>query len=181
MAVEAVFGIGAGIAAASAALVAFALDSVVEMASGGVLIWRLRAEQRGESVEDVERKAVRRVGYAYMALAAYVTVHAVVDLATGFHPKESRVGIVLAVAALVTMPLLAWRKRVTARKLDSRSMLGDAKQALLCASLSGVLLAGLGLRAWLGWTWADPVAAIGIAALAAREGYELYTTEDLCC
>jgi divalent metal cation (Fe/Co/Zn/Cd) transporter len=181
MAVEAVFGIGAGIAAGSAALVAFALDSVVEMASGGVLVWRLRAEQRGGRVEELERKAIRWVAYAYFALAGYVTVHAVVDLATGFHPRESRPGIALAIVALIAMPLLAWRKRVTAKRLDSRSMLGDARQALVCASLSAVLLVGLGLRAWLGWSWADPVAAIGIAALAAREGYEMYTTEDVCC
>ena len=181
MAVEALVGIGAGIAAASAVLVAFALDSVIEMASGGVLIWRLRAEQRGEDVEDVERKAARRVGIALMALAGYVTVHAGVDLATRFHPRESKVGIGLAVVALCTMPLLAWRKRVVAKRLGSASLAGDAKQALLCASLSAVLLAGLVVRATLGWTWADPVAAVGIAALAAREGYKLYTTEDLCC
>jgi divalent metal cation (Fe/Co/Zn/Cd) transporter len=181
MAVEALVGIGAGVAAGSAVLVAFALDSVIEMASGGVVIWRVRAEQRGENVEHVERTAVRRVGYALMALAAYVTVHAAVDLATGVHPRESRIGIGLAAVALVAMPLLAWRKRVVAKRLDSRSMSGDAKQALLCASLSAVLLAGLAVRAWLGWTWADPVAAFGIAALAAREGYEMYTTEDMCC
>jgi len=181
MAVEAAVGVGAGIAASSAALVAFALDSVVEMASGGVLVWRLRAEQRGENVEHVERRAIRWVAYAYFALAGYVTVHALVDLATTFHPNESRPGIVLAIVALIAMPLLAWRKRVAARRLDSRSMLGDSKQALLCASLSAVLLVGLFLRARFGWWWADPVAAIAIAALAAREGYEMYTTEDICC
>jgi divalent metal cation (Fe/Co/Zn/Cd) transporter len=181
MGVEAVFGIGAGIVAGSAALVAFALDSVVEMASAGVLVWRLRAEQRGQSVEDVERRAIRGVAMAYFALASYVTVHAFVDLATGFHPRESKAGIVLAIVALVAMPILAWRKRVTAKQLDSRSMLGDSKQALVCASLSAVLLVGLAANAFWGLWWADPIAAIGIAALAAREGYEMWTTEDICC
>jgi divalent metal cation (Fe/Co/Zn/Cd) transporter len=79
------------------------------------------------------------------------------------------------------MPLLAWRKRVTAKLLDSRSMLGDSRQALLCASLSAVLLVGLAANALWGWWWADPIAAIGIAALAAREGYEMWTSEDICC
>jgi divalent metal cation (Fe/Co/Zn/Cd) transporter len=181
MAVEALVGIGAGIAAKSAVLVAFALDSLVEMTSGGVLVWRLRAEQAGRDVEHVEQKAVRRVGIALMALAGYVTVHAAVDLATRFHPHESRIGIGLAVVALFAMPVLAMAKRRTARQLASRSMLGDAKQALLCASLSAVLLAGLALHAAFGWSWADPVAAIGIAALAGREGYQLYATEELCC
>jgi divalent metal cation (Fe/Co/Zn/Cd) transporter len=181
MAVEAFVGVGAGIAAGSAVLVAFALDSFIEMASGGILVWRLRAEQRGADIEQAERTAVRRVGIALMALAGYVTVHAAVDLATKFHPRESKVGIVLAAVALVTMPVLALLKRRTAKQLDSPSMLGDAKQALVCAALSAVVIAGLGVRAWLGWTWADPVAAIGVAALAAREGYKLYTTEDLCC
>jgi len=181
MAVEAAAGIGIGVAARSAALVAFALDSVVEMASGAVLIWRLRAEGAGRSVEDVERKAIRGVAIAYLSLAGYVAVHALVDLVTDFHPESSRAGIVLAVVALVAMPGLAWRKRIVARELDSRSMLGDAKQALLCASLSAVLLVGLVVRARLGLWWADPVAAIGIAALAAREGYEMWTTEDICC
>jgi divalent metal cation (Fe/Co/Zn/Cd) transporter len=151
------------------------------MASAGVLVWRLRAEQRGQSVEDVERRAIRGVAMAYFALASYVTVHAFVDLATGFHPRESKAGIVLAIVALVAMPILAWRKRVTAKQLDSRSMLGDSKRALLCASLSAVLLVGLAANAFWGLWWADPIAAIGIAALAAREGYEMWTTEDICC
>jgi len=181
MAVEAAVGAGAGVAARSAVLVAFALDSIVEMGSGGVLVWRLRAERAGRSVEEIEWRAIRGVAIAYMALAGYVAVHAAVDLLTGFHPETSRVGIGLAVVALVAMPFLAWRKRVAARALDSRSMLGDAKQAMLCASLSAVLLVGLVANALVGWWWADPVAAIGIAALAAREGYELWTTEDVCC
>jgi divalent metal cation (Fe/Co/Zn/Cd) transporter len=180
MAAEAAVGIGAGVVAKSAVLVAFALDSVVEVASGGFVAWRMKAEQRGLDVEHAEHRAARRVAMAYFALAGYVAVHALVDLATNFHPHESRAGIVLAVVALVAMPALAWRKSVVANELGSRSMAADAKQALLCASLSAVLLAGLVLRAKLGWWWADPVAAIGIAALAGREGYELYTTEELC-
>jgi divalent metal cation (Fe/Co/Zn/Cd) transporter len=181
MAAEFAVGIYAGIVARSAALVAFALDSIVEMSSGAVLVWRLRAEQAGRDVEEIERKAIRGVAVAYFALAGYVAVHAAVDLVTGFHPHESRLGISLAIVALVAMPILAWRTRVVARKLDSRSMLGDAKQSMICASISAALLLGLAANALWGWSWADPVAAIVIAAVAAREGYEMWTTEDICC
>jgi divalent metal cation (Fe/Co/Zn/Cd) transporter len=179
--VEAVVGIAAGVAAGSAALVAFALDSVVEMSSGGVLVWRLRGERKGQEVERIERRAIKGVAVAFFALALYVGVQGGMDLMTRDRPAPSRAGIVLACVSIVAMPLLAWRKRIAARSLDSRSLLGDSTQTVLCALLSVVLLAGLLANELLGWWWADPVAAIAIAALAAREGYELWTTEDICC
>lgn len=178
---ETFVGIAAGIAAGSVALIGFGLDSVVEASSAAILIWRLRNESSGRwEVESLERRAVRLVAGAFAALAAYVGVQAVLDLVGQNRPEESAVGIVLALVSLVVMPVLAARKRSAARALDSRAMHADSSQTSLCTYISAVLLFGLGANALLGWWWADPVAALGIAALAAREAHELWTTEDFC-
>jgi divalent metal cation (Fe/Co/Zn/Cd) transporter len=179
---EAVVGMFFGLLAGSVALVGFALDSVVESSSGGVLIWRLRAEQAGQqSAEVLERKAVRGVAIAFAVLAAYVGLRSVLALVTRSHPDESIPGIVLACVSLVVMPILASRKRVVAGTLDSRSLQADSKQTILCTYLSAVLLAGLSANAWLGWWWADPAAGIAISVFAAREAIELWRTKDFCC
>lgn len=178
---EAVVGLTAGLLAGSVALVGFALDSLVETSSGGILVWRLRSERGGRGSEELERRAVRGVALAFFALAAYVGVQAVVDLVRAAHPDPSVPGIGLAAVSLVVMPVLAWRKRVTARALDSRSLQADSTQTLLCVLLSGALLVGLVANAALGWWWADPAAGLFIAVVAAREGRELWTTEDVCC
>jgi len=178
---ETFVGFAAGLASGSVALLGFALDSVVESSSAAAVLWRLRKERNGEVLpDDVERKAVRIVGIAFFALAAYVGVQAVYDLATGARPEASVVGIGLAVVSIVVMPVLARRKRAMAKTLDSRSMEADSGQTTLCTYISVVLLAGLGLNALFGWWWADPVAALGIAAFAAKEGHELWTTERFC-
>lgn len=178
---ETVVGMAAGIAAGSVALVGFALDSVVESSSAGILIWRLRSERAGNGdVESIERRAVRLVAGAFWVLAAYIGIRAVLDLAEQNRPEESAVGIILAVVSLVVMPVLAARKRSAARELDSRAMYADSSQTSLCTYMSGVLLFGLVANALLGWWWADPVAGLGIAALAGKEGHELWTTEDFC-
>lgn len=180
--IEAIVGLAAGIAAGSVALVAFALDSIVESSSGGILIWRLRTEARSErSLEELERKAIRLVAIAFLALAAYVGGRAAVDLATGSAPDESFPGIILAIVSLIVMPLLAWRKRVVAKELDSRALQADSTQTWICTYLSGFLLVGLLANSFLGWWWADPLAGIAIAAFAAKEGRELWTTDDICC
>ncbi len=176
--VEAAVALAAGIAASSAALVAFALDSIAESASGAVLLWRLRSETHARDAGELERKAMRRVGIAFLLLAAYVVVDTVVQLSSGSTPDASVVGIALAVVSLVVMPTLASLKRATARRLGSRSLEGDSQQTMLCAYLSGVLLLGLALNAAMGWWWADPVAALAIAAFATREGIELLREED---
>jgi divalent metal cation (Fe/Co/Zn/Cd) transporter len=178
---ETIVGMAAGIAAGSVALIGFALDSVVESSSAAVLLWRLRNEGSGKwDIESIERRAVRLLAMAFWGLAAYVGVKAVLDLAQQNRPEGSLVGIVLAVISLIVMPILAARKRTAARKLDSRAMHADSSQTSLCTYISGVLLFGLVANALLGWWWADPIAGIGIAALAAREGHELWTTEDFC-
>lgn len=178
---EAVVGLAAGLAAGSVALVGFALDSVVEASSGAVLAWRLRAETRGANPEQVELRAVRLLAVAFFALALYVGSRAVLGFATGARPDESPPGILLALVSLVVMPVLARRKLSVARQLDSRSLGADSIQTMLCMYLSAILLAGLAANSLLGWWWADPAAALGIAGLAFREGRELWTTKDLCC
>lgn len=181
-AVEAVVGVAAGIAAGSVALVGFGLDAVVESASASVLIWRLGTERRGRrTAEEAERKAVRLVAIAFGVLAAYVGGRAVLDLVAQTRPEESAIGIVLAVVSLIVMPVLARAKRAAARELDSRSLEGDSAQTMLCTYMSAVLLFGLATNALWGWWWADPVAGLVIAALAAREARELWVTEDVCC
>ncbi len=180
--VEAGIGIAAGIAAGSVALVGFGLDAVVESASAGVLLWRLGTERRGRrTAEEAERKAVRLVAGAFGALALYVGVRAVLDLAAATRPDESVPGIVLAVVSLLVMPALARAKRRAARELDSRSLEGDSAQTMLCTYMSAALLGGLLANSMLGWWWADPIAGLVIAVLAAKEARELWVTEDFCC
>lgn len=180
--VEAGVGVVAGIAAGSVALVGFGLDAVVESASASVLIWRLGTERRGRrTAEEAERKAIRLVAAAFAVLALYVGGRAVLDLVAQTRPEESTVGIVLAVVSLVVMPVLARAKRTAARELDSRSLEGDSAQTMLCTYMSAVLLFGLATNALWSWWWADPLAGLVIAALAAREARELWVTEDVCC
>ena len=178
---ETVVGMAAGVAAGSVALIGFALDSVVESSSAGVLIWRIRAERHGHRTsEEAERKAVRLVAVAFFALATYIGFKASWDLIRGEAPEESIIGIVLAAVSLIVMPILAYRKRRAAVRMDSLAMQADASQTSLCTYISAFLLVGLGANALFGWWWADPLAGLAIAALAANEGRELWTTEDFC-
>ena len=177
---ESVVGLAAGVVAGSVALIGFGLDSVVESSTAAILIWRFRTETRGRSTEDVERKAVRLVAIAFYALAAYVGGRALLDLAAQSRPDDSPVGIALAVASLIVMPVLVARKRKLAVEIDSRSLQADSTQTLLCTYMSAFLLVGLAANTLLGWWWADPVAGLAIAALAVREGLELWREEDFC-
>ncbi|HEX2049702.1 MAG TPA: cation transporter [Actinomycetota bacterium] len=181
-ALETVVGLAAGVAAGSVALVGFALDSVVEASSAAVLVWRLRSERSGRhTAEDAERRAVRLVAVAFVALAAYVGGRAAYDLALGARPDESVPGIVLAVVSLVVMPPLAAAKRRAARGLGSVALQADSTQTSLCTFLSAFLLVGLVANSAFGWWWADPVAGLAIAAAAAREGVALWRGDDDCC
>jgi divalent metal cation (Fe/Co/Zn/Cd) transporter len=169
---EAVVAIVAGLVAGSIALIGFGLDSVVESASAVILLWRLR--QTGEAAERAERRAVRLVGVSFFVLAAYVTWEAVSALIQREAPQTSLPGIVLATLSLIVMPLLARAKARLAREMGSRALAADSKETLACAFLSATLLAGLVANAWLGWWWADPVAALGIVIFLVREGWEAF-------
>lgn len=172
--VEAFVAVGFGIAAGSIALVGFGFDSLIEVFAATVVIWELRRVG-----EERERLALRLIAITFFSLAAYVLVESVRDLAIQAEPRESVPGLVLAALSLIVMPLLARAKRRTGQAMGSASLVADAAETLLCAVLSLILLVGLLLNATAGWWWADPLAAIGIAALALREGLEAWRGEEL--
>lgn len=171
--IEAVVAIAAGLAAGSIALVGFGLDSVVEVSSGLIILWQFRHPLP----ESRERRALRLMALSFFALAAYVSVESARALVSGHEPDASPVGIGLAVASLAIMPLLSWAQRRTGRALGSNAVVADSTQTLLCTYLSAVLLGGLVLNATLGWSWADPIAGLVIAAVAVREGREAWRGE----
>lgn len=174
--VEAVVAVAAGAVAGSIALIGFGLDSLVEMSSGLVILWQFRHPVP----ESRERLAQRLIGLSFFALAAYVTVESVRNLVGGGEPAPSPVGIALAMVSLLVMPVLSWAQRRTGRVLNSGSVVADSKQTLLCSYISAVLLVGLLLNALVGWSWADPVVGLVIAAVAVREGVEAWRG-DACC
>ncbi|WP_283611094.1 cation transporter [Mycolicibacterium poriferae] len=174
--IEAVIALAEGTRVSSSALVGFGLDSTVEVASAAAVAWQFSARDP----ETREKAALRFIAFSFFALAAYVSVDAALSLAGVGEPQPTTIGIALAAASLVIMPALSLTQRRAGRELNSRSAVADSKQTLLCAYLSAVLLAGLVLHSVLGWTWADPVAALGIAALAVREGIEAWRG-DPCC
>ncbi|GIG36462.1 cation transporter [Cellulomonas pakistanensis] len=168
--VEAVVALAAGSAASSSALIAFGLDSVVEVLSAAAVAWQFAAPDP----EVRERTAMRVIAVSFLGLAAFVTVDAARALLGAAEPDHSAVGVVLAAVSLVVMPGLSWFERRTGRELGSASAVADSKQTLICSYLSAVLLAGLLLNGGLGWWWADPVAALVIAGFAVREGIEAW-------
>lgn len=177
--VEAVVAVAAGVAAGSIALVGFGFDSSIEVLSAWVVVWQFRAELRGGYDEDRERRALRLIGVTFFVLAAYVSVEAVRDLFfIDAEADESAIGIALAALSLLVMPVLAWAKKRTADQLGSPTLGADATETLLCSWLSAALLVGLVLNATVNWWWADPVAALAIAGLAAREGLEAVRGDD---
>jgi divalent metal cation (Fe/Co/Zn/Cd) transporter len=174
--VEAVVAISAGAAAGSVALVGFGLDSVVEVSSGLIILWQFRHRLP----ETRERQALRLLAFSFFGLAAYVTFESLRSLIGGSHPDTSPVGLGIAVAALIGMPCLSWAQRRTGEALGSNAVVADGTQTLLCTHLSAVLLAGLLLNATLGWSWADPIAGLVIAAVAVREGLEAWQGKGCC-
>jgi divalent metal cation (Fe/Co/Zn/Cd) transporter len=172
---EGLLAIGAGLASGSIALVGFGLDSLVETTSGVILVWRLRVEQAGaddDRVEQVERRAERLVGIAFIVLAAYVAIESVRALLAGEAPDASPIGIALTAVSLVLMLWLARAKRRVGEALGSRALIADSEQTRACWYLSAVTLAGLVGNALLGWWWADPLAALVIVGFLVREGLE---------
>jgi divalent metal cation (Fe/Co/Zn/Cd) transporter len=174
--IEAIIAITAGLVAGSVALVGFGLDSIVEVSSGLIILWQFRHPLP----ESRERQALRLMAFSFFALAGYVTFESVRALVDGHEPDPSPVGIALAAASLVIMPFLSWAQRRTGRALGSNAVVADSTQTLLCTYLSAVLLVGLVLNATLGWSWADPIAALIIAAVAVKEGREAWRGEGCC-
>jgi len=182
-AVEALIAVWSGVSAQSIALVGFGLDSVIELAAATMLFWRLRVEARGadhETIERTERTVLRFVGATFLLLAAYVTFEAVWGLWHSVTPGESRIGIALAVASLVIMPLVALGKLRAAREIGSAALRAEAKETLACSYLSFALLVGLVANALAGWWWADPVAALLMVPWLVKEGREGLSGEECC-
>lgn len=179
--VEGVVALTAAALAGSVALVGFGVDSFVESASGSVLIWRLLAERRAsdpQRIERVERRAERLVASSLVGLAVFVAADAVLALARGNRPEASPVGVALTATSLAVMWWLARAKRRVARRLASRALQADAFQTTACWWLSLVTLVGLGLNAWFGWWWADPLAALAMTYFLVSEALEAWHGED---
>jgi len=169
---EAFVAVVAGIAAGSISLVGFGLDSVIEVSSGVTLMWLLSRDADAARREKLENTSLRIVGITFIALAGYVAIDAVISLWNREHPDSSYIGIGLATLSLVIMPLLARAKRRVASQIQSRALQADSRQTDICAYLSAILLGGLLLNALFGMWWADPVAALVMVPIIAKEGIE---------
>ena len=180
---EAVASLLAGVLAGSVALIGFGFDSVIEVTASGAAQWRLRADVDKTRRARAEHHTTRTIGWCFMALAAYVAWDAAVALLRREAPERSAPGVVILSLSVIIMPLLAAAKRRVALQLGSRALTAEAKQTSLCAYLSAIALAGVALNAAAGWWWADPVAALLMVPIIAREGFEgLRGREcDDCC
>jgi divalent metal cation (Fe/Co/Zn/Cd) transporter len=182
---EGAVAIAAALGARSVVLLAFGIDSFIECASGLVMIWRLRAEQRREmtvaELDATERRAERLVAASLFLLAAYVAFDAVQSLLERDRPSFTAAGIALAALSMAFMTWLARAKQRVAADLGSRAMQADAFQTTACWWLSLATLAGVGLNGLFGWWWADPVAAIAIVLVIVREGRNAWAGERACC
>ena len=174
---EGLIALVAGFMAGSIALVGFGFDSVLEVTSGAALVWRFRSDAHGEKREAV---ALRIVGACFVALAAYVGYDGVKSLIFREAPERSIPGIILAAVSLIVMPVLARAKRRVAGRIASAALTADARQTQFCTYLSAILLGGLLLNALFGWWWADPVAALVMVPIIAKEGYGALRGKTCC-
>jgi divalent metal cation (Fe/Co/Zn/Cd) transporter len=177
---EFAIAVGAGVAAGSIALIGFGLDSLVEVAAGTVIVWLFTGRRLADS-EQAERRAQRLIAISFYLLAAYIAVESARDLVAGDHPQASWVGIGLAAVTAPTMPLLARAKQRIGHELGSSATVSEGAQNMVCAYLSVALLIGLGANALFGLWWADPVAALVIAGVAAREGRQSWRGHACGC
>jgi divalent metal cation (Fe/Co/Zn/Cd) transporter len=177
---EGIVGIGAGAIAGSISLVGFGIDSLMEVTSGATLLWRMSVDADVEERERNETISLRIVGVCFLGLALYVGGEAVVDLARKAAPARSIPGIALAVVSLIVMPLLSRAKKSVGRALGSAATGADARQTEFCVYLSAILLAGLLLNATVGWWWADPVAALVMVPIIAKEGFDRIKARHCC-
>ncbi len=175
MIIEASVALTTGFITHSISLQGFGVDSIIELISGSILLWRLAVEQRGgsdEAVEQAERRAAWVTSISLFALALYIVVESALTLVLRTHPESSLWGIGLAIAAAIIMPVL-WRGKLrVALRIGSAALKADAACSVTCAYMSITLLAGLSLNALFGWWWADPLAALVLVYFIAREGRE---------
>jgi divalent metal cation (Fe/Co/Zn/Cd) transporter len=178
MTIEGAAGLAAGFAAASIALIGWALSSVVEGLASVIVIWRFTGSRtHSETSEATARKAV---AVSFWLLAPYVAIESARQLITAEHPQTSALGIAVTAASLAIMPALAIAKHRLGARLNSGATTGEGTQNLLCAYLAGAVLAGLAANAWLGWWWLDPLIGLAVAAVAIREGQQAWRGEDCC-
>lgn len=170
--IEGLVAVTSGAISGSIALIGFGVDSFIETSSGGILLWRLRAEHAGHDAERSERTALRLVGLSFLLLAAYVAFDSVKSLVQREAPERTLVGITIAALSLIVMPWLAHAKRKTAGRLRSAALHADSRQTSLCMYLSAIVLGGLLLNTLLGWWWADSIAALCMVPIIANEGRE---------
>ncbi|WP_326692322.1 MULTISPECIES: cation transporter [unclassified Streptomyces] len=177
--IEALVALTAGTLASSTALVGFGLDSVIEVSSAAAVAWQFSASDHAIR-EAREHRTLRIIAVSFFGLALYVSIDAVRALAGTGEADRSTPGIVIAALSLAVMPFLSTAQRRAGRELGSASAVADSKQTLLCTYLSAVLLVGLILNATLGWSWADPLAALVIAAIAVKEGRDAWQGKGCC-
>jgi divalent metal cation (Fe/Co/Zn/Cd) transporter len=174
--VEAVIALAEGTRVSSTALIGFGLDSVIEVSSAAAVAWQFASKDPASR----EKVALRIIAFSFFGLALYVTADAIGSLLGVSEAQHSTIGIALAAVSLVVMPVLSWGQRRAGHELGSLSAVADSKQTLLCTYLSAVLLVGLLLNSFFGWSWADPIAALVIAVIAVREGINAWKG-DTCC
>ena len=179
-AVEGLVAIVAGTVAGSVALIGFGIDSGIELSASVAALWRLKQDSNESNRERAEKLTHRLVGVLFLALAVYVAWDAGTSLLRRDVPGQSTVGILLAAASLLVMPLLARAKRKVGVQLGSRALQAESTQTALCTWLSGILLLGLGLNGLFGWWWADPVAALAMVPIIAREAWDGLKGEPSC-
>jgi divalent metal cation (Fe/Co/Zn/Cd) transporter len=178
---EGAISLAAGISAGSLSLVGFGVDSLVELASGMAVLWRMNVDHNIHHRERNEKLALKLVGWSFIALALYLVVESIVSFVEKKAPEHSAVGIAIAALSLIVMPILSHAKRRIGATLDSAAMCADAKQADFCAYLAAILLAGLLLNYLFSWWWADPIAAIAMALIIGNEGINASTGQAECC
>ena len=177
---EGLIAVAAGLVSGSVALVGFGFDSLIEVTSGSVLLWRLHVDVDEARRERVEAISLRLVGVCFIILALYVSYDSIKSLLRREAPDESLIGIILAAVSLIVMPVLVRAKRSVARSISRSALMADSKQTELCTYLSAILLGGLLLNALLGWWWADPIAALIMVPIITREGIDALRGETCC-
>jgi len=182
---EAIGSLIAGLLAGSVALIGFGIDSVIEVIAGVAAQWRLRTDADLSRRFRSELLTLRIVGWCFVALAVYVVTDSVKSLYLAEEPDRSWFGVLILALSVIVMPGLAWAKRRVALRMQSTALEAEAKQTSLCAYLSVIALAGVGLNALFGWWWADPVAALAMVPIIVREGIDGLRVQphehDTCC